>query len=137
MEKGIPSVVVITTDSDTHKRQDSASFDSKNEIKMKMLRNSNIPNDAINRFQETYQHEINLLAVINLSDMPKLLAEMTLDVYWSASSVKTNILEWAIYDHKEAVILKRLVCADGNRMDVSIIFTDASIMYPCEKDIKV
>ena len=54
-----------------------------------------------------------------------------------ASSVKTNILEWAIYDHKEAVILKRLVCADGNRMDVSIIFTDASIMYPCEKDILV
>ncbi|KAH3703610.1 hypothetical protein DPMN_078649 [Dreissena polymorpha] len=87
MEKGIPSVVVITTDSDTHQRQDSAIFDSKNEIKMKMLRNSNInsPNDAINRFQETYQHEINLLAVINLSDMPKLLAEMTLDVYWSGA----------------------------------------------------
>ncbi|KAH3703303.1 hypothetical protein DPMN_078335 [Dreissena polymorpha] len=114
MDKGIPSVVVITTDSDTHKRQDSAMSDSKNEVKTKMLRNSNIPNDKIKMFQETYQEKLKLLTVINLSDMPKLLAGMTLDVCWE---VWTSLLEWAHYDHKEDVVLKRLVCAEINRMD--------------------
>ncbi|KAH3703508.1 hypothetical protein DPMN_078545, partial [Dreissena polymorpha] len=115
MDEGIPSVVVITTDLDTHKRQDSAISDGKNEIKTKMLRNSNIPNDAIKTFQETYKKKLRLLAVIKLSDMFEMLAEMTLDVWWEACSVKTSLLEWALNDRDKSVVVKRLVCADCNR----------------------
>ena len=63
-------------------RQDSAISDSKNEIITKMLRNSNIQNDEIKTFQETYQKKLHLLAVINLSDMSQMLVEMILDVFW-------------------------------------------------------
>ncbi|XP_052219381.1 transient receptor potential cation channel subfamily M member 8-like [Dreissena polymorpha] len=116
IDKGIPSVVENTTDSDTHTRHDSAISYSKNEIKTKMLPNSNIPNDAFKTFEETHKEKRHLLAVINLSDFSKMVAE-TLDICWKASSVGMCLTEWALFDRDEAVVLKRLVRADGRRMN--------------------
>ncbi|XP_052253136.1 uncharacterized protein LOC127859670 [Dreissena polymorpha] len=118
MDKGIPSVVVITTDSDTRKRQDSATSDSNNEIKSKMLRNSSIPNDAIKQFEETYEEELHLMAVIKLCDMSEMLAEMIFDLCWEDNSLGICLLNWVLCDRDRAGVVKRLVCTDDIRKNI-------------------
>ncbi|KAH3702282.1 hypothetical protein DPMN_077293 [Dreissena polymorpha] len=50
-----------------------------------MLRNSSIPNDAIKQFEETYEEELHLMAVIKLCDMSEMLAEMIFDLCWEGA----------------------------------------------------
>ncbi|XP_052255707.1 transient receptor potential cation channel subfamily M member-like 2 isoform X2 [Dreissena polymorpha] len=108
-DKGIPSVLVITTDSDTRRRQDSAISDSKNEIKSKMPRNNTSPNDGIKTFEETYQEKL------HLCDKFKMLAQMICDVLWDDVSLGSCLLNWVLCDPDRAVVVKRLVCTDDIR----------------------
>ncbi|KAH3749032.1 hypothetical protein DPMN_183522, partial [Dreissena polymorpha] len=117
MDKDIPSVVVITTDSDTRKRQDSAISDKTHKFKEEMLRNINRCHSVTPDLHRTYQKE-HLLAVINFSDMSTMLVQMIVDVVWKACSVRRRLLEWILYDQKKnPEVFMPLICARRNELD--------------------
>ncbi|XP_052235200.1 transient receptor potential cation channel subfamily M member 7-like isoform X2 [Dreissena polymorpha] len=142
MEYDLPSVVVVTTDSDNCKRQDSAISDRKHQLREEVFNNLSkeyVRTPEGGQLFQAYKKE-RLLAVIHVSDMSTMLLQMIVDVVWKASSVRTRLLEWILNDQKRKTdMVIPLICAAGkpskddlyNKTPVLIASDIAFIMRYC------